>query len=127
MSSSSTSNPKHVSFELSDTESETNGIEVELDRDRKKSVTLRQCDLADRVVIITGANSGIGAGIALHLAKVGYKKLALLARRREKLMEVAVECRSLGARDVLVLAKDLLNEESSVEAVQEVVDHFGSE
>ncbi len=46
-----------------------------------------------KVVIITGASSGIGKGIALHLASIGYKKLALVARREELLAAVAEECR----------------------------------
>ena len=83
--------------------------------------------ISEKVVIITGANSGIGAGIAIHLAKVGYKKLALLARRKEKLDEVAEKCRKIGVTDVLVLAKDLLVENSSLEAIKEAVEHFGSE
>ena len=83
--------------------------------------------ISEKVVIITGANSGIGAGIAIHLAKVGYKKLALLARRKEKLDEVAEKCQKIGVTDVLVLAKDLLVENSSLEAIKEAVEHFGSE
>ncbi len=46
-----------------------------------------------KVVIITGASSGIGKGIALHLASIGYKKLSLVARREELLAAVAEECR----------------------------------
>ena len=88
---------------------------------------LQTVPISEKVVIITGANSGIGAGIAIHLAKVGYKKLALLARRKEKLDEVAEKCRKIGVTDVLVLAKDLLVENSSLEAIKEAVEHFGSE
>jgi len=34
--------------------------------------------MEDKVVAITGASSGIGAEIATHFAKIGYKKLSLV-------------------------------------------------
>ena len=44
--------------------------------------------MEDKVVIVTGASSGIGAAIAKHFASIGYKKLAITARRKERLEEV---------------------------------------
>lgn len=44
----------------------------------------------DRVVVITGASSGIGAGLAIRLGRVGFR-LVLGARNLEKLQAVAVE------------------------------------
>jgi len=32
----------------------------------------------DKVVVIAGASSGIGAGIAIHFSQLGYKKLVLV-------------------------------------------------
>jgi len=34
--------------------------------------------LEDKVVVISGASSGIGAGIATHFAKIGCKKIVLV-------------------------------------------------
>lgn len=56
-------------------------------------------DLRNKVVVITGASSGVGKAIALELATCGTK-LVLAARRNEALQEVAEECRSLGATTV---------------------------
>lgn len=55
--------------------------------------------------VVTGASSGIGRELALELARRGTR-LALLARRREALEEVAAEARGAGAR-ALVLPCDV--------------------
>ena len=47
--------------------------------------------LEDKVVVITGASSGIGACLATHLAERG-SKVVLVARREKQLHEVAAKC-----------------------------------
>lgn len=49
-----------------------------------------------RLVVITGASSGIGRATALELSRVGAR-LVLAARRIAELEQVAAECRSNGA------------------------------
>ena len=77
--------------------------------------------------MVTGASAGIGVGIAECLARAGFGRLTLVARRREKLEEVASACRAAGAKEVLVLPKDMGKLESCAEVVRETVDKFGSE
>jgi short-subunit dehydrogenase len=60
---------------------------------------------AGKVVVITGASSGIGEALALLLADRGAS-LVLAARRLEALERVAEACRERGARAV-VLAADV--------------------
>ena len=81
----------------------------------------------DKVVLITGASSGIGAATAEHFADIGYKKLSLVARREEKLKEMAEKCKVNGASDVLVLPLDLSDMECAKSAVVKTVEHFKSE
>lgn len=49
----------------------------------------------DKVVLITGASSGIGAGIARELGEAGYR-LMLGARRTDRLASLAMEIRAAG-------------------------------
>ena len=71
----------------------------------------------DKVVLLTGI--GIGAAASQHLASIGYRRLCLVARREDQLREVADACKRAGARDVLVLAKDLTMREQCREVVEE--------
>jgi NAD(P)-dependent dehydrogenase (short-subunit alcohol dehydrogenase family) len=56
-------------------------------------------------VVVTGGSSGIGAEIARQYA-AGGARVALFARRRDKLEQVADQCRQLGAADTCVLEGD---------------------
>ncbi len=75
--------------------------------------------LADKVILITGASSGIGAAIAMALDKAGAR-LAIVARRQEKLREVASHL-----HNPLVISVDLSDEKQAREMVRQVVTHFG--
>ena len=49
----------------------------------------------DKCVIVTGASSGIGHGLAVYVGECGAR-VGLIARRRERLLRVAEEIRALG-------------------------------
>lgn len=71
-------------------------------------------DYRERVVIVTGASSGIGRQIAIDFAARGAR-LVISARRADRLHEVAAECTARGAQ-VEAMVGDVA-ERSFVEAM----------
>jgi 3-oxoacyl-[acyl-carrier protein] reductase len=59
-------------------------------------------EIQGKVALITGASRGIGKAIALELAQQGIKRLILVARDRQKLVEVANEIEAMGVETAIV-------------------------
>jgi short-subunit dehydrogenase len=76
-----------------------------------------------RVAFITGASSGLGAGLARRLARSGYA-VALAARRRDRLDEVAGAVRAAGGT-ALPLACDVREQDQVRAAVEAAVSALG--
>ena len=81
-------------------------------------------DLSDRVVLVTGASSGIGGHLAVVLARSGAR-VALAARRMAELDAKAAEIRAAGGQAIAVRL-DVTDEPSTIAAYDAVEAAFGS-
>src|ERR1700741_2847807 len=77
----------------------------------------------DKVVMVTGASSGIGGALAIELAKRGGK-LGLVARRAEALAHVARSIEAHGGR-ALVLPADVRDADSLRAAAEKLQLEIG--
>lgn len=80
-------------------------------------------DLNGKVAVVTGASSGLGRDAAIAYAEAGAK-VVLLARRLERLEELAAEIKKMG-RDVLAIKMDVTDEENVKAGIQQAYEHFG--
>jgi gluconate 5-dehydrogenase len=80
-------------------------------------------NLKDKVAVVTGASSGLGADAARSYAQFGAN-VAILARRKEKLDSLAEELRNFGV-EVLALACDVTDESQIKSAIEQVISKFG--
>jgi NADP-dependent 3-hydroxy acid dehydrogenase YdfG len=74
----------------------------------------------EKTAVITGAGSGVGAAVAIALAKQGWR-VALLGRRREALESVAAQIPG-----ALVIPCDVGNADAVAEMGKRVLAEFGS-
>lgn len=79
-------------------------------------------DLTDRVAIVTGASRGIGAAIALGLARSGAD-VAVISRSLPSLNPIAEKIAEAGRKSLSVEA-DIGRPEDIDSAVQRVLEHF---
>lgn len=82
-------------------------------------------NFAGKVVLITGASSGIGAATAKHLASLGAS-LALTGRNVENLRKVADECSTQQSTPKpLLLTGELTNESDTKSILDSCIKHYG--
>lgn len=83
-------------------------------------------EFQDKVILITGASSGIGAETARLFSKLGGK-LVLVGRNRERLEKVALEistdCDSSTSTLPLTIAADVTKDCPRI--IAQTIDHFG--
>ena len=80
--------------------------------------------LKGRTALVTGASAGIGRGIALALAGEGVK-LALTARRVDRLREVAAEITAAGGPAPVLVEQDMYAEDAAQRLASEAVKGLG--
>jgi NAD(P)-dependent dehydrogenase (short-subunit alcohol dehydrogenase family) len=80
-------------------------------------------DLSGKVIVITGASSGIGAATAIECARSGMK-VVLGGRRVDRLEEVALRVRDVGGEAAIVVG-DVTDESNVTDLLDEAVRSFG--
>jgi 3-oxoacyl-[acyl-carrier protein] reductase len=80
--------------------------------------------LQGRTALVTGASVGIGRGIAHALAAEGVR-LALTARRMDKLQEVAAEIVAAGGTEPVLFEQDMLAEDAAPRIAQRALAGLG--
>lgn len=76
---------------------------------------------AGKVVLITGASSGIGAATAIHFSQLGAS-LSLTGRNKERLNGVVEQCKPNKA---LAISGELTNEEDVKNIIETTIKHYG--
>ncbi|MDP5071470.1 MAG: glucose 1-dehydrogenase [Congregibacter sp.] len=84
---------------------------------------MSQFNLSGKSAIVTGANGGIGRGIALALAEAGAS-ICVAGRNKEKNEQVRAEIEALGAA-VIALPCDVNDSQSIDETIEATVAAFG--
>lgn len=77
-----------------------------------------------RTILITGASSGIGEGLALEFARRGYG-IAIAARRADRLEALAPKLLAAGAAQVVVVALDVADTDAIEPAVLRAAADLG--
>ncbi|XP_062098568.1 11-beta-hydroxysteroid dehydrogenase B-like [Humulus lupulus] len=86
--------------------------------------TFNEENMEDKVVIITGASSGIGEQIAYEYAKRGAN-LVLVARRENRLRGISENARLIGAKHVMIIAADVVKEDDCRRFLNETINFHG--
>jgi NAD(P)-dependent dehydrogenase (short-subunit alcohol dehydrogenase family) len=86
--------------------------------------SIRRIELRDRVVVVTGASSGLGLLVAREAARRGAR-LAVAARDEADLARAADDLRSSGARDVLAVPTDVSKRDEAERLITRTYEHFG--
>ncbi|HNT93544.1 MAG: SDR family oxidoreductase [Bacteroidales bacterium] len=85
---------------------------------------MRRNVFRDKVVIVTGASSGIGRATALEFAR-NASKVVIAARNAERLSSLEQEITGMGA-ETLVCVTDVSKEEDCRRLIEKTVERFGT-
>lgn len=77
----------------------------------------------DKVIIVTGASSGIGAATAIKLSKQG-PKITIVGRNESKLKNVSEICEGNGSKPLTIIA-DVTKDEDVKRIISDTLKQYG--
>nr|BAN20440.1 short chain type dehydrogenase [Riptortus pedestris] len=77
-----------------------------------------------KVVLITGASSGIGAAAALHFANLGAD-LSLTGRSSEELDKIAAKCKAINKKEPLKIIGTIEKDDFPKQLIDKTIQQFG--
>lgn len=86
------------------------------------SSSFTDMDFTGKVVLITGASSGIGAATAKHFTKLGAQ-VVMTGRNADSLKKCGTEC--VGKQKPLLLLADVTKQEDNARVIEETIGKFG--
>jgi glucose 1-dehydrogenase len=92
---------------------------------RMHKISIRQTTLEGQRALVTGANSGIGEGIARGLAEAGAAVAVNYVSGEDRAQKLVDDIRAAGGRAIAVKA-DVSNEEQVIAMFRKAIDEFGS-
>lgn len=81
-------------------------------------------DFNDKVVLITGASSGIGAATAIYFSKLSAK-LVLVGRKEANLKRIALYCEKTKGLKPLPITADVTEESDTERIINTTIEHYG--
>ncbi|XP_062564628.1 3-oxoacyl-[acyl-carrier-protein] reductase FabG-like [Armigeres subalbatus] len=81
-------------------------------------------DFTGKVVLITGASSGIGAATAKYFTALGAS-VVLTGRNAENLNKTGSECEALGKEKPLLLVADVTSTDDNIRVIEKIIKKFG--
>ena len=81
--------------------------------------------LTGQTALVTGANSGIGAGVAKSLGQAGANVIVNYVAKPEDAEAIVAEIKTYGV-DALAIAADVSKEDQVQAMVKQAIDHFGT-
>ncbi|XP_062563769.1 3-oxoacyl-[acyl-carrier-protein] reductase FabG-like [Armigeres subalbatus] len=81
-------------------------------------------DFTGKVVLITGASSGIGAATAKYFTDLGAS-VVLTGRNADNLNKVGAECEAVGKQKPFLLVADVTNSDDNTRVINETLKKFG--
>ncbi|QMW02805.1 SDR family NAD(P)-dependent oxidoreductase [Spirosoma foliorum] len=82
-------------------------------------------ELKDKVALVTGASKGIGAGIALELAKAGAKLVINYSSNRDDAQTIANRIQNETATEAIIVQADVSQKQQVKTMFQTAIDRFG--